>query len=294
MLVKEFARSQTMLEHLRKNHAFVERYRDAGADYWSRLDSDASAEEVFEYFRDKVQVSAGEGGTLTLTVRAFSPESAQKLNQAILDEAEKMLNEMMERGRRDRISFAESMLAKSEKRLAAAREALLNLQAEDSELSPRGSAEAVLSVRAELEGNLAQAKAELGALESVMTGRHPKVVAMRQKVRSLERQVEAQSQRLIDAKGEGIGSTIAEFEPVMFEKEVAERSFETALRSVEMARVEVIREQRYLVTVASPSMPEESTYPRRLWGIATVFVLAIVLMGVVTMLAATVREHAKF
>jgi capsular polysaccharide transport system permease protein len=294
-MVRQYATSRTMLNHLIDDHRFVELYRDAGADFWSRLDADASPEELYEFFADKIKVAhASDGSTLTLTVRAFSPEAAHDLNQAILKASEKMLNEMTERGRNDRIAFAESMVTKAEERLGKARRAVLELQARDQELSPKESAETVLSVRAQLEGELAKARAELGSLESVMTAQHPKVVAMRQKVGALQRQIDKQKKRLVNERGESIGSAIAEFEPVMFEKEVAERAFETALRSVEMARMEVIREQRYLVTISPPSMPGQSTYPRRFWGVLTIFVLSIVLLGVVSMLAAAVREHAKF
>jgi capsule polysaccharide export protein KpsE/RkpR len=41
-------------------------------------------------------------------------------------------------------------------------------------------------------------------------------------------------------------------------------------------------------------LPDAPTHPRRVWGVATIFVLALVLMGVVSLLAAAVREHAKF
>jgi capsular polysaccharide transport system permease protein len=127
-----------------------------------------------------------------------------------------------------------------------------------------------------------------------MTPTAPKVMDLRQRVRALKSQIKQQSKRLVDDKGESINATMAEFEPAIFEKEIAQQLYETALRSLEMARTEALREQRYVETISAPSLPSEATHPRRLWGIATVFVLSVVLMGVVTMLTAAVREHAKF
>lgn len=51
---------------------------------------------------------------------------------------------------------------------------------------------------------------------------------------------------------------------------------------------------RKLVVVDGPTLPDRSAAPRRLWSILSVFVVALALMGVVSMLAGAVREHAKF
>ncbi len=295
MLVREFALSRTMLATVDKKQRFVEHFRAPSADYFNRLDEDASSEDVFEFYLEHVSLSySGGSGTMTLVTRAFSPQMAQSMSQEIIKASEDMVNELSTRARVDRMSFVESHVNESEERLAKARAAIVALQMQGKELSPKDSANAVLSVRAQLESELARAKAELSALRSIMTASAPKVLAMRQRVRSLQGQVNAQNKRLVNTDGESINSSIAEFEPLLFEKEVAQRSFETALRSLEMARTESLREQRYLVTISAPSLPENATKPRRLWGIATVFFLSLVLMGVFGMLAGAVREHAKF
>tara|TARA_R110002096_G_scaffold16898_15_gene58246 strand:- start:26360 stop:27508 length:1149 start_codon:yes stop_codon:yes gene_type:complete len=295
MLVREFALSRTMLSHLDAEHGFSEHYRDASADFWSRLDSDASREDVYDYYTDRVFVNySPDAGTLTLRVRAFTADKAQDLAMAIRVASEKMVNEMSERARVDRLSFIEEQVQLAETRLANARKALLALQVEGHELSPEKSASAVLGVRTELEGELAREKAELSALLSVMTAQAPQVRAQKQKVRSLQGQVSAQNKRLVDEEGNSINTSIAKFEPLLFEKEVAQRAFETALASLEMARMEVLREQRYLVTISSASLPQEATEPRRLWSIATVFAISIALMGIFGMLGAALREHAKY
>lgn len=295
MLVREFALSRTMLDHVEKNNGFVEHFRDPSADYFARLSSDASREALFDFYLDHVELQyKSDSGSMSLTVRAFSADMAQKLSQSIIDASEEMVNEMSERARNDRMGFASTHVKSAEDRLAKARKAIVELQMEGKEISPEKSASAVLGVRAQLESELASAKAELSALRSIMTAQAPKVLAMRQKVRSLQGQVAAQNKRLVNAGGESINSSIAEFEPLLFEKEVAQRAFETALRSQELAQTEVLREQRYLVTISAPSLPDNATRPRRLWGIATVFFISLVLMAVIGMLSGAVREHAKF
>lgn len=86
----------------------------------------------------------------------------------------------------------------------------------------------------------------------------------------------------------------ARLESATIERDAAQTGHEAATAALENVRVQVLREKRYVVTIAPPSLPTGAIRPRRLWGIMTVFVLSIVLMGVLTMLAAAVREHARF
>lgn len=78
-----------------------------------------------------------------------------------------------------------------------------------------------------------------------------------------------------------------------FDLELARDGLRAALAAVESAHVEVARRRHDLVVVAEPSRPGEARYPRRVWGVATVFFAALVLMGVFRLLVAVVREHAQ-
>ncbi|MBL4635673.1 MAG: hypothetical protein JKY56_17565, partial [Kofleriaceae bacterium] len=49
MLVREFALSRTMLAHVETNNGFVEHFRNPSADYFTRLPSDASREELYDF-----------------------------------------------------------------------------------------------------------------------------------------------------------------------------------------------------------------------------------------------------
>jgi capsular polysaccharide transport system permease protein len=91
-----------------------------------------------------------------------------------------------------------------------------------------------------------------------------------------------------------VDSELARLEPAVFERDIAQKSYDSARAALENTRVEVLQEKRYIVIISQPSLPTGSIHPRRLWGIVTVFVLSIVLMGVLTMLGAAVREHARF
>lgn len=83
-------------------------------------------------------------------------------------------------------------------------------------------------------------------------------------------------------------------DPVAIEHQIAEKRLEAALRGLQEAQLEVGRAQRYLVVLHEPSHPDSASMPRRAWGILTVAIGALVLVSVLSLLGASVREHAKF
>lgn len=294
MLVREYIESRDMLALLIRDHGWVEHYADPNVDWFSRLAADAPFEDRYEYYLDHIDVEHNsESGVLTLSVRAFSPEKAQQFGQAILDASEHMVNELSERARRDRIELSQAEVRRAEERLSKARQELRQLQAERGDLDPARSAASLLEVRSRLEGELAIARAELSTLSATLQPDAPQLVEQRRRVAALQRQIDEQSRRLSSAEGDNIGDAIASFEPVVIEKEFAQRAYESALTSLELARVDAARQHRYLVRIAGPSEPDDPAYPRFWYSVLTVLALSFALLGIGTLLVASIREHAN-
>ena len=294
LLVQEHVLSRDMLTYLVDEHGFRDHFGDESVDFTSRLSADLGSEELHEYYLDQVEVDYdNSSGLLRLRVRAFDAESAKRFSQAILDQSEAMVNALAERARDDRIALAQAELDRAEARLSEARQALTEAQSEGSDLNPVQSAEALYALRGQLEGQLASARAELSAIRSTAPSGSPEIVAQQRRVRALERQVEDQNERLAGESGASLRAAISRFEPLVVEKEFAERAYASALSSLEMARVDAARQHRYLVTLAGPSEPTEATYPNVLWSTLTFLILCLAGMGIGTLLIASVREHAN-
>jgi len=292
MLAQEFILSRDMLAKVEAEHDFVAHYRDHG-DFVSRLAADADAEERFDYYTEHVSVEHdGSSGVITLAVRAYSAEKAEELNAAMLQAAEALVNQLNARSRADRISLSQHELHNGEARLTAARAALVEFQAQHDEINPMESAAAVLTVRSQLEGQLASARAELTAVRRTLQPDAPEVLALRSRIAALQVQVDSQTARLSNGET-GFAATIAAFEPLLVEKEFAQHAYQSALTALELARIEADRPNRYVVTVARPSVPDAPTHPDGVRGVLTVTVICFMLLGVGSLLLASVREHAN-
>ncbi|MEQ8459579.1 MAG: hypothetical protein RLO52_01885 [Sandaracinaceae bacterium] len=293
MLVQEYARSRNMLAHLVAEHGFVDHFSEGG-DWFSGLSADAPTEEVYEFYLDHVSIEHdSQSGVLELRVQAFDPATAHRLGQAILAESERMVNELSDGARQDRIELSMTEVARAEERLGKARQALRQLQGERGDLNPMATAQAALEVRSRLEGELAIARAELSTVSATMPRNAPEVVAARRRVGALQQQIDMQSERLAGSQEDGLSAELAQFEPIVIEKEFAQHAYESAMASLEVARVDASRQHRYLVRISGPSQPERSAFPRFWYTVLSVLVLSFALLGVGTLLVASIREHAN-
>lgn len=229
LLLRQYVRSEAMLESLVEQHGFKAHYSGSDTDTWSRLSESAGSREALEYYHSKVRVEyLADSGAVRLVVIAFSGEAAHRFASAIVNASEEVMNRSQERGNNDRFALAESASSKAE--------AFLN-----------------------------------------------------------DAQKEVTIQRSnVDAAVPPSIEDLTKLESAQLKRDVALKRYQGALDSLEKINTKLQQEKTYVTLLSGPSVPSDARYPRRLWGVATVFVVSLLLMGVFTMLGAAVREHARF
>jgi capsular polysaccharide transport system permease protein len=287
--------SRDMLGRLDKEHGYLAHYKDSRKDVFSRLPSSSSFEDAYEYYVRKISADYDQTtGHITLRVRAFDGPKSLEFARSILAYSEEMVNKLSERERLDATTHAEADVKRAEERLKQAREVIVSLQQKHADFNPLQSAESAMQVRTHLEGELAVARAQLMQLKSYMQDGAPQVQAAEEKVRALSAQVSGESRKLVNPSGgSGINGSFADFDTAMVEKEFSQKAYESALASLEIARANASRQHRYLAVIAAPSLPDDSTYPRRVRSVVASFFLSFLLLGVATLLGAAAREHAR-
>lgn len=295
LTIRDYVLSRDMLARLDREHGFIRHYQDARQDWFARLSSSTTFEEAYLYFGKRVSADYDQAsGSVTIHVRAFSPEKAELFVQSILKYSEEMVNKLSDRERTDRMSHAEADLKRAEERLAKARENLVKLQQAHADFSPQETAHSTMEIRAKLEGELARARAELMQRKAVMREDAPQVLAAESVVNSISAQISNESRRLVDPKNpNGLGASMADFEAGMVEKEFSQKFYQSAMTNLELARADTERQHRYLAVVSMPSRPDSSTYPHRARGILTASIFSFLLLGIGSLVSAAAREHAR-
>jgi capsular polysaccharide transport system permease protein len=202
------------------------------------------------------------------------------------------------RARADSVRSSQQEVKRMEDLLRSHRGALRSFRDTKQEFDPTKQAEARYSLLGKLEEALSQAKTKLGNLRSFMGKDAPSVLVLNSEIASLERQVAEERAKLgkddaTSARGrETLGGLVANYEELVVDREFAEKAYVSALSSLERARVEADRQQRYVAAFVRPTLPEEALYPRRIVASITVFAIALVLWALGVLIVYAIRDHA--
>jgi len=262
-------------------------------DMFSRfpgLDWDDSFENMHRYYQKMVGVQLDPVSSIaTVTVRAFSTEEAQQINQHLLEMSEALVNQLNERGRQDMIRFAANEVALAENKAKLATLALARYRNEKGVIDPEKQSAIPLQQIAKLQDELIATKSQLAQLQ-LLTRENPQIPVLKQRIQMLETEIELESGRVAGG-GRSLASKAAEFHRLALEKEFADKQLASALASLEQARNEAQRQQLYLERIAQPNLPDAAMEPRRLRTIFAIFVLGLIVWGVLSMLIAGIKEH---
>jgi capsular polysaccharide transport system permease protein len=290
----QYIRSLAMLQKLDRELKLREHFSKAGLDLPNRLAAGATQEDALDYFRRRVDVSFEDAsGLLTVRVQAFDPAYAQKVNRFILQESERFVNETSHAIARDQLRFSEGELKASVERLGKAKDQLLAFQNKNRLLDPMAQAQANVAVTAELQSALSRREAELTNMQSFLNDTAPQVQSARNEIKALQSQINIERSRSTTSgrDGERLNSLAADFQSMQMQFAFATDTYKIALGAVENARIEATRKLKTLVVIEPPSLPESAEYPMRIYALATLLMVCLLLYAVVRLVLATIREH---
>ena len=262
-------------------------------DVFSRfpsLDGDDSFENMHRHYRKIVVAQLDPVSSIsTTTVRAFSAEEAQQINQHLLEMSEALVNRLNERGRRDMIRFAVNEVAESEKKAKLAGLTLARYRNEKGVIDPEKQSAIPMQQIAKLQDDLISTKLLLAQLQ-LLAKENPQILTLKKRIQMLEIEIKLGSERVAGG-GRSLASKAAEFQSLVLEKEFADRLLASALASLEQARNEAQRQQLYLERIAGPNLPDVAMEPRRIRNVLVILVLSLIVWGVLSMVVSGVREH---
>jgi capsular polysaccharide transport system permease protein len=293
LLLIEFIQSYDMLERLDKQFDLRKQFVLKGLDIVNRLPPWSTKEDFLNLYRAHIEVSLNDkNGVLTIGTLAQSAEQAQRINQAILVEAEKFINAVSQKSAREQLDFANQELLHSRKGLDEAKENLLGFQNKYGEIDPTASMQVSGGVIAGLEGQLAAREVEYKTLSSMMQDSAPQVVSLRHTIGSLRQQIADERKKQTSAKdGKGLNRMAARYLDVKAMVDFQTDVYRISLAATEKLRVEAARKVKNLSIISSPQVPEESKYPRRAYMLAAWFLGLCVLFGLVRLAIEIVEDH---
>ena len=295
LIIKDYIQSREVIEATKNIFDIRKLYARMDKDWLSRLKSDASMEEITEYWKTKVNIEFNSTtGIAHLSVLAFEPEDAVTIINAIIASSENLVNNLSEKARHDSLAFATQELEKAQNYLKKVRSKVRRFRDDEQLLSPEKDIEKRFSLVANLEAELAKAEANLMSLRASLHDNSPKVKAALNKYKALKYQVKKERSRQYKSSNKNkqtIGTLIEKQEELFSEKEFAEKAYASTLLNMENARIEATQQHRYITVIVKPRMPEQEAKPDQPHDYIVLLLSCLLLWGIIGLIIASVRDH---
>lgn len=292
-IVRDFILSRDALKSVDEGGSYRAAMTDPSIDWFSRFNSTGyygSFEDLFEYYKGHLDtVVNSQSSVLSIRVRAYTAEEAQRINERLIKESEALVNTLNERARKDMIAFAEEEVNRAMKRAQEASRAVSEYRDESIVFDPEKQSAMQLQLVSKIQDEIIATKTQLAQI-NVLAPSNPQIPALKQKIKSLEEQEQKEIAKV--AGGEAsLSSKSSAYEALILEREFAQKQLAAAMGSLEDAHESAKRKQMYLETIETPNLPDTAVEPKRLRDIFATFILCLVIWGILSILIAGVREH---
>lgn len=294
--VHDYVLSRDALTELEKQLDVRRLFSAEAIDPFNRftaLEWDQSFESFYKYYRKRVSIEYDALSAISvLTVRAYTAEDSRNINALLLRMSERLVNHLNDRSRRDLISVAEKEVLASETRAKDASLALSGFRTRQSVFDPDRQAALQLQSTARIQDELLSTEAQLAQLRQVSPS-NPQIASLVSRAELLRSAIATQNARVAGGQRGSFTTQSSGYDRLVLEKTFAERQLASALTALESARNEAQRQQLYLETLVQPNLPDKAIEPRRFRGVAVVFLLGLIVWGLLSLVIASVREHAE-
>jgi capsular polysaccharide transport system permease protein len=255
------------------------------------LSWDNSFEELYRYYGKHVGMDYDPASSIsTLTVRAFTAQDAQRINDSLLQMSERLVNTLNERSRQDLIRYAADEVKIATEKATAAAVALFEYRSKHEVFEPDKQAAIQLESVAKIQEELITTEAQLAQVQK-LSPNNPQISGLESRADTLRQAIGTEAAKVTSANG-SFSARAPNFERLTVESVFADKQLGVALADLENARSEALRQQLYLERLVQPNLPDKAMEPRRIRSVFTVFLVGMIAWGVVSLVIAAIREHS--
>jgi capsular polysaccharide transport system permease protein len=252
----------------------------------------ANAEGLYEAFGRFAKVNYNlQTGISTLTVRAFRPQDAQRLAQAMMDRSEFWVATLNARALSDQVAQSQRQVDEAKNAVANAQTALTLYRNGQRIIDPDKSATANLELIGHLEAQVDALKAQRNAV-AASAAQSPQLPLLDKQIAAFQGQINAELASQA-GQADSLAPKVSQYQKLMLDSELAAKGLEAALTGLEASRLDARRQQVFLERVVNPSLPDRPEEPKRLKMVFLIFVSSLLAYGIIALVIAGLREHQQ-
>ena len=283
LITYEYILSRPMLEIIESKLPIREWFSRDSIDYFSRFDPEKPVEKFLRYWKRRVGIEVESGsGIMSLTVEAFDPSESLAITQAVMKEAERMVNDLSIKAREDAVAESTRELKLAEERMTKIRLAMRDLRNREGVLDAQKSNEANLKVVSELRAARINLAVQLAIGQRDLGPESRRIIDIKQQIKDLDEniaRIERQSASQDPEQKRLLSDALTRFEALENDRKNAEKYYQQVLTAHERARIVAARQIEFFSPIVEPVKAESSVEPRRMLMISLVTAGAAVLFA---------------
>ena len=278
--LKTYLQSPQVLADLSKTYDIDKAYRKfpLPSDPFAGLEPNSSKEKRLNFFKKQVSVSLDEiSGAIVLRTVGLNPKASYDLNHFMLAKSEQFVNRLNQDISLKQLTFAEQELNRTKTILDTARNKFVSYQGKNVLIDPKAEASiAGLSI-GKLQEQMVNLRVNLATLKRQFKDpNEPQILAVSDEISELKKQIDAERKSLVSTQGRNLNLKTAEFVKLESDVAFATDMYKLALSSVEKARLESKRQQKFMALLSAPQLPEDPENNWRTKGFFTVLAASMV------------------
>ncbi|WP_299732011.1 capsule biosynthesis protein [uncultured Tateyamaria sp.] len=292
--VQGFLQSKDAMLRLDRDLGFKDHFTQGWIDPIQRLGENPTNEEAYKTYKKNVKIGYDPTeGMIRMEVAAADPQVSADFSRQLIDYAEQRVNNLSAQKRDDQMRDARQGFERAETERRDAQEALVRLQIEGSTLDPEG---VIASLRAQistLETQIIEKEIELASLLNNARPNQSRVDGARGTLEILKTQLNLLNNKMTDvSKGENsLAELAARIQIAQADLAARDMMMQSALQTMEQARVEASRQVRYLTVAVDPIASEEPSYPRAFENTILAFLVFAGIYLMISLTASILREQ---
>ena len=294
--VQSYLTSRDALQTLEQRYHLKRSFGSRAVDAFARFDPlgwDDSFESLLRYYQ-KFVVNTDLDSTssiVTLTVRAFSAEESQAINEGLLKMSEDFVNRLNDRARNDLVRFATADVESAEKQQRAAVLTLSQYRNKQALYDPGMQSDLQLRAVGALREELITTRKQLADVRT-MASDNPQIPVLQSRIRVLRGEIESEMAKVAGDRS-SLSSKVPQYEAITLDRDFAAKYLAVALDSLERARENAMSQQLYIERIEEPNKPDVPIEPRTLRDIAATLLVGLILWAVTSLMVTAVKEHSE-
>ena len=236
---------------------FEHDYRIKFPDLNAGLPANSSAPKQLNFYRQQLSVAPQPlSGSVILTTSGFTPNQAFSLNNALLKQSRRFVNEVNQSINADQNQFAKKEVQLAEMNLKVSTRRLELFREKHGNLSVLNEQAAASAFISGLESRLVDLKVEEAALRrQYRDPKAPEVAFVSDQVSELEVQIREERDRAVSQNGRDLNALALEESELVSDVEFATTNLQSARLAADNSRRESQRQLKFVVVLSQPQLP---------------------------------------